>query len=98
MLERLTRLARRDRDRDQLHLLPSCQEFAQVSLGEEVHTTRVTPSGNMCTATLDITASKLPSGKGSRRVMSATRNLASDPNLACACPMASPDRSTAVTE
>jgi hypothetical protein len=37
MLERLTRLAMRNRDRDQLHLLPSCQELAQVGLGEEVH-------------------------------------------------------------
>jgi len=59
---------------------------------------RVTSSGNMCAATLDMTASKPPSGKGSGRVMSATRNLASDPNLARARPMASPDRSTAVTE
>ena len=49
-------------------------------------------------ATLDMTASKLPSGKGSRPVMSATMNLAIEPNLACACPMASPDRSIAVTE
>jgi hypothetical protein len=36
VLERLARLAMRDRDRDQLYLLPSCQEFAQVGLGEEV--------------------------------------------------------------
>jgi len=49
-------------------------------------------------ATLDMTASKLPSGKGSWRVMSATRNVASDPYLARARPMASPDRSIAVTE
>jgi hypothetical protein len=59
---------------------------------------RVTSSGNMCRATFDMTASKLPSGKGSGRVTSATRKLASDPNLACACPIASPDTSTAVTE
>ena len=49
-------------------------------------------------ATLDMTASNPASGKGSGRVMSATMNLATAPNLARACPMASPDRSIAVTE
>ena len=48
-------------------------------------------------ATLDMTASKPPPGKGSRWVTSATMNLAIEPNLVLACPMASPDRSIAVT-
>ena len=48
-------------------------------------------------ATLDMTASKPPSGNGSRRVMSATMNLATAPNLVVAWPMASPEISTAVT-
>jgi hypothetical protein len=49
-------------------------------------------------ATLDMTASKYSSGKGSRWVMSATANLTVEPNLVCACSMASPDQSIAVTE
>jgi hypothetical protein len=53
---------------------------------------------NMCIATLDITASKPPSVKGSRWAMSATANLTIEPNLARACLIASPDRSTAVTD
>jgi hypothetical protein len=53
--------------------------------------------GNMCMATLDMTASQPPSGKGSRRVMSATVNVAIEPNLALACSMAWPEISIAVT-
>lgn len=68
------------------------EQPARTSRPTCANTARVTSSGNMCRATLDMTASKLASGEGSRRVMSATRNLAR------ACPMASPDRSTAVTE
>ena len=52
----------------------------------------------MCRATLDITASKLLSGKGSGMAMSATRNLTPGPNLALARSMASADRSIAVTQ
>jgi hypothetical protein len=48
-------------------------------------------------ATLDMTASKRPSGKGSRRVMSATMNVAIELNLAFACSMAWPEISIAVT-
>jgi hypothetical protein len=66
--------------------------------GDLRNTVRVTSSGNMCMATLDKIASKLRSGKASRLVMSATGNLASGPNLACAGPMASPGRAIAVTE
>jgi hypothetical protein len=61
------------------------------------NTERVTLSGNMCKATLDITASKLASGNGSGRATSATRNLTSGPNLSRARAMASADRSIAVT-
>ena len=52
----------------------------------------------MWAATFDMTASKPPSEKGSRWVMSATMNLTIEPNLAWACPMASQDTSIAVTE
>jgi hypothetical protein len=37
-------------------------------------------------------------GEGEPLSMSATTNLTIEPNLACACSIASPDRSIAVTE
>jgi hypothetical protein len=49
---------------------------------------RVTWSGNMRRATFDMTASKAPSGKGSRRLMSATMNRTVEPILASAWPTA----------
>lgn len=55
-------------------------------------------SGNMCKATLDITASNHLAEKGSGTAMPATRNLTLEPNLARACPTASADMSIAVTE
>ena len=58
---------------------------------------RVTASSNMCSATLDRTASKLSSRNGSGLAMSATSRFTLESHLVRACSIASAEKSRAVT-
>jgi hypothetical protein len=59
---------------------------------------RVTASGNMCRATLGHDRIEACIGEGKPPGHAGHLNLAIEADLACACPIASPGRSIAVTE